>query len=95
MKKFLILHYGFETPTPEIMAEWNTWFEKVSNIIVEKGHLPAGREISHSGIAELPLANDPITGYTMITAEDLEHATQIAAGCPFILGTRVYEVMEG
>ena len=95
MKKFLILHYGFEPPTPEIMAEWNAWFEKVADIVVEKGHLPAGSDISPSGITQLPMASDSITGYTMITAEDLAQATEIAAACPFILGTRVYEIMAG
>ena len=27
MKKFVLLHYGFEKPTPEIMAAWGKWFE--------------------------------------------------------------------
>ncbi len=27
MKNFLILHYGFEMPTPEEMDAWNKWFE--------------------------------------------------------------------
>jgi hypothetical protein len=27
VKKFVLLHYGFEKPTPEIMAAWGKWFE--------------------------------------------------------------------
>ncbi len=27
MKKFVLLHYGFEKPTPEVMAAWGRWFE--------------------------------------------------------------------
>ena len=31
VKKFLLLHYGFERPTPEIMEAWGTWFESVAD----------------------------------------------------------------
>ena len=31
MKRFMLLHFGFETPTPEIMAAWNKWFESVAD----------------------------------------------------------------
>ena len=27
MKNFLVLHYGFEKPSPEEMGAWNKWFE--------------------------------------------------------------------
>ena len=30
MKKFMFLHFGFEKPTPEIMADWNKWFESIA-----------------------------------------------------------------
>jgi hypothetical protein len=26
MKKFMMLHFGFEKPTPEIMTAWNNTF---------------------------------------------------------------------
>ena len=34
MKKFVFLHFGFETPTPEIMEAWGTWFESISDKVV-------------------------------------------------------------
>ena len=92
MKKFLILHYGFEKPTPEEMAAWNRWFEAIADRQVERGHFPGGREISQAGTAELPFARESITGYTMIQAEDLGEATNLAQQCPFVISTRVYEV---
>ena len=50
MKKFMLLHFGFEPPTPEIMAAWGKWFESVADKTADQGaHFVGGREISHSG----------------------------------------------
>ncbi len=40
MKKFMLLHFGFEKPTPEIMAAWGEWFESVADKSVENGGFP-------------------------------------------------------
>ena len=93
MKKFLILHYGFIKPTPEVMEGWNNWFESIADRQVERGHLPAGREISQAGVNDLPFGRDSITGYTIIKAENLDGAEKIARQCPFVDSTRVYEIM--
>ncbi len=92
MKKFLILHYGFETPTPEVMDPWNLWFASIADRQVERGHFPRGWEFSAAGARELPFSADSITGYTIIKAEDLDEAARIAEACPFVAGTRVYEI---
>ena len=72
MKKFMFLHLGFEKPTPEIMGAWEKWFESIADRQVDRGGLPGGREISHSGTRELPFEKDSITGYTVIQAESLD-----------------------
>jgi hypothetical protein len=95
VKKFLVLHYGFEKPMPEEMVAWNKWFESIADKQVEEGHLPGGREISHSGIKDLPFGKDSITGYTVIKAESLDEAEKIAQECPIVASTRVYEMMSG
>ena len=93
MKRFMLLHFGFETPTPEIMAAWNKWFESVADQTVEHGGLRDGREISHSGTKDLPMGMESITGYSIIKAESLDDAEEIAQGNPFIASIRVYEIM--
>ncbi len=40
MKKFVFLTYGFERPTPEIMAAWGKWFESMKDNTIDKGHFP-------------------------------------------------------
>ena len=92
MKRFMLLHYGFETPTPEIMAEWGKWFESVADRAVEHGGFMGGREVSNGGTQDLPMGMDSITGYSVIEAESLDEAEAIAKENPFIASIRVYEV---
>ncbi len=94
MKKFMFLHFGFEKPTPEIMAGWKKWFESVAANTVENGGFHGGaREISHSGSKDLPMGMESITGYSIINAESLDDAEKIAQDNPFIASIRVYEIM--
>ena len=95
MKKFMLMHFGFEQPTPEIMAAWKTWFESVADNTVENGGFHGGaREISHSGSKDLPMGPDSITGYSIISAENIDDAEKIAQENPFISSIRVYEIMN-
>ncbi len=94
MKKFVLLSYGFEKPTPEIMKAWGTWFESIADRTVDSGHFSGAREISASGTKDLPMGMESITGYTIIEAESLDEAEKIARGNPYIASIRVYEVRE-
>jgi hypothetical protein len=95
MKKFVLLHYGFEKPTPEIMAAWGKWFETTKPHMVDMGGFGSGREISRSGTKSLPLGADSITGYTVVNAASLDDAEKMARGNPFISSIRIYEVRAG
>ena len=96
MKRFMLLHYGFEKPTPEIMDAWRKWFASVADRTVEQGGFHGGaREISHDGVRDLPMGMESITGYSVIEAESLEDAERIAQENPFVAGIRVYEITGG
>ncbi len=95
MKRFMLLHFGFEKPTAEIMAAWGKWFESVVDKSVDNGGFHGGaKEISHSGTQDLPMGKESITGYSIIRAESLEDAEKIAQDNPFIASIRVYEIMD-
>jgi len=95
MKKFIIFHYGYENPTPEIMGAWSKWFESIGDKMVDPGSpLGPGKEISPSGTKELPLVLESLTGYTVINAKSLDEAEKIAKGCPMITSVQVYEAMS-
>ena len=92
MKKFMLLHVGFEKPTPEIMAAWGAWFKTVGKHTVENAGLRGGREISRAGARDLPMGVDSLTGYTVVHAESLEDAERLAQGNPYISSIRIYEI---
>ena len=92
MKKFVLLHYGFAKPSPEIMKAWGTWFESIADRTVENVGFSGGREISASGTMDLPWGMDSITGCSIIEAESLDEAEKIAQDNPYVASIRVYEV---
>ena len=95
MKKFMLLHIGFEKPTAEIMESWKQWFESIADREIDRGGFAGGREISTGGVRDLPWDMSAITGYNIIEAEDLDEAERIARSNPFIASIRVYELREG
>ena len=92
MKRFMLLHVGFEKPTPEIMRAWGAWFASIASVQVEQGGFAGGREISKGGTKELPWNMESITGYNIIEAESLDAAEKVAQTNPFIASIRVYEL---
>jgi len=92
MKKFMMLHFGFERPTPAIMEAWGKWFESIADKQLDQGGFSGGREVSDSGTRDLPWDMESITGYNIIEAEDLNAAERIAATNPYIASIRVYEI---
>ena len=88
----MLLHYGFEQPTPEIMAAWRSWFESIAEVQVAQGGFSGGREISKDGTKDLPWGSESITGYNIIKAESLDAAVEIAQGNPYIASIRIYEI---
>ena len=93
MQKFMFLHYGFETPTAAIEEAWGKWFASIADRMVDSGSpFKSGREVSGSGTKDLPLGMDSLTGYTIISAANLDEAEKIAKGCPMIKYVRVYEM---
>lgn len=96
MKKFMFLHYGFQTPTQEIMQAWSEWFTLVRPHVVDMGgHFQRGRELSQEGERDLPRDLDAITGYTILSAPSFAEAEALAAKNPFISSIRIYEISGG
>ena len=95
MKKFVFLFYGFQPPTQEIKDAWSHWFASIGDKIIDGGNpFGAGREITPTGTIELTLDTGAVTGYTIINADSLDEAEQIAKECPIITSVRVYEAVS-
>ncbi len=95
MKKFVLLTYGYETPTEEIMDAWSNWFASIGDKMVDNGNpFGSGREITRTGTKELSLDTEALTGYLIINADNIDEAEKIAKECPIITSIRVYEAMS-
>ncbi len=92
MKKFMLLHVGFEKPTDDVMAAWKAWFEEAAPQTQDQGGFMGGREVTRDGTAELGWDANCLTGYSIIEAEDMDAAEKLAAKNPFITAIRIYEI---
>lgn len=92
MKKYMLLGVGYEPITPEIQQAWGAWFGSLSDRIIDGGN-PFGnaREVRPDGVTELPLDKNAITGYTIISAENMEEAVAVAQSAPLITSMIVLE----
>ena len=88
------MHFGFENPTPEIMASWKAWFDSIAEHTIENVGFNGGREISKSGTKDLSWNMESITGYSLVKAESLDAAEKLAQTNPFITSIRIYEIRE-
>lgn len=90
--KYMVLSYGYQEPTPEVQEAWGKWFAAISNKIVDGGSPFAfGKEVTPTGVKDLPLRPDSITGYTMIEAANIDEAVKLMEGCPIIDSMRIYQ----
>lgn len=92
MKRFMLLHVGFEKPTPEIMKAWGAWLESIADRTIEQNGFGGAREVSSAGTRDLPWGMESLTGYNVIEAESLDEAEKFAKDCPYIASIRVYEL---
>lgn len=92
MKKFMLLNYGFEQPTPEVIEAWRKWFAAVGEHLVDGGNpFSSGREVTKEGSRDLPREATSLTGYCIVNAPDLDAAEKLLEGCPIIHSVRIYE----
>ncbi len=94
MKKFVFLYVGLWTPAEEMKQAWGEWFESVGDKFVDSGNpFGPGKEVTKASTSDLPMDKDAITGYSIVNAESLEAAEELAKSCPSITSVRVYEAM--
>ena len=95
MKKFVLIHIGYETPTKDIVDAWMGWFKRHADKFTDSGNpFGAGKEVTKSGVRDLPHDISSISGYTIIKAVDMNEALNVAKDCPLIHSMHVYEAMS-
>ncbi len=87
--KFVLAYHGGEMPqdpdqVQAIMAAWQSWMESHGTAFTDMGNpIAATVTVDSSGVNEGGGVN-PLTGYSLIEAADLDVATAIAQSCPIL-----------
>lgn len=89
MPKFILAYHGGGMPeTPEegekAMAAWGAYYEQMGPKIADGG-APVGKSMTvHSGGVDDNGGSNPLSGYTVVNADTIEEACEIAKGCPIL-----------
>jgi hypothetical protein len=102
MSKYLLAYKGGGRPESEaeqqrVMAAWTAWFESLGPAVVDPGN-PFGPSaaVGNDG-AVYEGATSSLTGYSVVTADDLGAATEMAKGSPVLESggsVEIYETFE-
>ncbi len=78
----------------EVMTKWQSWLGGMGEDAVDFGN-PGGpsKTVSASGVADDGGAN-PISGYSLVNAADMDAAIEMAKGCPALSNGGTVEVAE-
>ncbi len=99
MGKFVLAYRGGAMPaSPEegekVMAAWMNWFGTLGSAVADGGNPfgPAKSIAPNGNVTEGGAAS--LTGYSILTAESLEAATDLAKGCPQLTSGGTVDVYE-
>lgn len=85
MGKYVYVYYaGKDSADAGDAAAWGAWFGKLGDKLVDPGNPFAdGGQAVHQG-SVMPVQNAPATGYSIVNADSMDAATELAKGCPLM-----------
>lgn len=100
MPKYLLGYHGGGMPDSpaegeKVMAAWNAWMGTLGKSLVDAGNptMP-GKTIAANGKVSDGGGSNPISGYSIIEAKNLDEAVKLSKGCPQLAGGGSIEVAE-
>lgn len=100
MAQYLLAYHGGGMPETEkeqkrVLAAWGKWYQKLGKAVVDGGN-PIGqaKTVASTGRVTRGGGKNPITGYTIISAKDMDTAAKLASGCPIRKSGGSIEVCE-
>ena len=101
MATYLLLFSGGRMPEGEaeakqVMGAWESWMGKYHDNIPDPGNpfSPSVKSIRTDGTVTDRPTGGPHSGYTIVKADSLDHAVDIAKECPVRLGGAIITVYE-
>lgn len=100
MATYLLAYHGGKMPESKaeqatVMAAWDKWMKAVGAGLVDGGN-PVGKAntVAKDGKVTDGGGTNPVSGYSLIKANDLAAAVALAKSCPVLLGGGSIEVCE-
>ena len=101
MPKYILAYHGgsgmpeSEAEQAAIMEAWSAWFAGMGEAIVDGGN-PIGhtKTVESDGSTRNGGGANPITGYSLISAADMDAALGLAGTCPVLAAGGSVEVAE-
>ena len=100
MPKFVFAYHGGSMPETEAaqadaMAAWGAWFASFGEVVIDGGN-PTGQSktVGANGSVSNGGGGNPLTGYSLINAANIDEAVKHAKGCPILKGGGSVEVAE-
>jgi hypothetical protein len=100
MAKYLLVYHGGGMPeTPEeqasVMEAWGAWMGALGDRLVDAGNpIGATKSVAPKGAVSDGGGPNPASGYSIITADDMDGAVDAAKACPVLLSGGTVEVAE-
>ncbi|MEV1128551.1 hypothetical protein [Agromyces sp. NPDC049794] len=93
MNTYMFLYKGYVTPTPEIEKAWMDWFASVGDRMVDSGKpMSRGAEVTPGDVRTIEPGLESFTGYSIVTADSLDDAIEVAKTNPMITSVVVHEL---
>ena len=100
MTTFLLAYHGGGVPDSaeeeaRQMGAWSAWYEGLGDAVIDAGN-PIGRRttILADGSVTDDGTADPVSGFTIVEAGDMEAAIEMARGCPILASGGRIEIGE-
>jgi hypothetical protein len=100
MAKFVLAYHGggmpeTEAEQAEVMAAWGTWFGGLGESVLDRGSpIVVAKTVSSDGSTRDGGGANPLSGYSLVEADSLESAVEIAKGCPVLATGGSIEVCQ-
>ena len=100
MAKYLFAYHGGENPETEeevakVLDDWGAWFGSMGAAVIDGGN-PVGlsKTVNADGSVTDDGGPNPVSGYSLIEASDLDDAIAKARGCPLLAAGGKVELAE-
>jgi hypothetical protein len=100
MPKYLLAYHGgsaneTEEDQANSMAAWGAWLGGLGAALVDGGNpIVSSATVAGDGTSSHDGGSNPVNGYSLINAADLEAAIALVSGCPILSSGGSVEVGE-